>query len=74
MIRGATASHALPDMGWGSRTGGRLAVIETPGDHRSVLGTYVEALADRLVVAMREGVDALDRFAGPRGAHPSAHR
>jgi amino acid adenylation domain-containing protein len=63
VIRGESALHPSVDLGWGPRVGGRLAVIETPGDHRTLLARpYVADLADRLVVGLRSGVTALDRF------------
>ncbi|MEU6592567.1 amino acid adenylation domain-containing protein [Streptomyces sp. NPDC046881] len=69
VIRGDEATHTLPDMGWGARIDGSLVVLRTPGDHRSLLSKkHVSALAARLVVAMREGVGALGRFAGDPAA------
>ncbi|MEU9634608.1 amino acid adenylation domain-containing protein [Streptomyces tendae] len=70
VIRGDEAPHTLPDLGWQAKVDGALVVVETPGDHRSLLANpQTEALADRLVVAMNEGVGALDRFTGTTSAH-----
>jgi thioesterase domain-containing protein len=65
VIRGADATHAVPDLGWGAKLGGRLLVVETPGDHRSVLSKrHVGALGDRIVAAMGEGMESASmRFA-----------
>ncbi|WP_030385718.1 non-ribosomal peptide synthetase [Streptomyces sp. NRRL S-241] len=67
VIRGVEAPHTLPDLGWGAKVAGPLVVLETPGDHRSLLTKEnTDDLADRLVVALREGVHALNRFAGAK--------
>jgi thioesterase domain-containing protein len=71
VIRGEWAEHPDEDLGWGPAVvEGRLTVIESPGDHRSLLAEpHVGALAERLVLAMRDGVVALDPFVyrGRRG-------
>jgi hypothetical protein len=42
---------------------GRLLVIESPGDHRTLLApTQVDHLAERLVIMMRGGIAALEQF------------
>ncbi|GAA0272209.1 amino acid adenylation domain-containing protein [Streptomyces polychromogenes] len=67
VIRGEEAPHTLPDLGWGAKVSGPLVVLETPGDHRSLLTKEnTDDLADRLVVALREGVHALNRFTGAK--------
>ncbi|MET9085306.1 thioesterase domain-containing protein [Streptomyces sp. NPDC004237] len=69
VIRGDEAMHNRHDMGWEAKIDGSLVILETPGDHRSLLSKrHANALADRLVVAMREGVGALSRFAGGAAA------
>jgi amino acid adenylation domain-containing protein len=62
VIRGASASHPSVDLGWGPRVG-RLAVIETPGDHRTLLAQpHVANLAERLAVGLSHGLSGLNRF------------
>ncbi|MFF2199336.1 amino acid adenylation domain-containing protein [Streptomyces sp. NPDC058145] len=70
VIRGEDAPHTTPDLGWSAKVEGPLVVLTTPGDHRSLLAEpRVGDLADRLVVAMREGVGALARFTGESAVH-----
>ncbi len=70
VIRGEEAPHTLPDLGWGAKVAGPLVVVETPGDHRSMLmKEHTDDLAERLLVAMREGVGALSRFPGAKVTH-----
>ncbi|WP_242895210.1 non-ribosomal peptide synthetase [Actinomadura litoris] len=70
VIRGASAPHDEPHLGWEPQVGGRLMVIETPGDHRTLLARpEVDDLADRLVVAMRDGVAALHRYQNGSSHH-----
>ncbi|WP_330330995.1 amino acid adenylation domain-containing protein [Streptomyces sp. NBC_00536] len=69
VIRGEEAPHTRPDLGWGAKVAGPLVVLETPGDHRSLLmKENTDDLAERLVVALREGVHALHRFTGAKVA------
>jgi amino acid adenylation domain-containing protein len=65
VIRGEWAQHPDLDLGWGPQVvEGSLIVIESPGDHRSLLAQpHVGALAERLILAMRDGVAALHPFA-----------
>ncbi len=61
--RSNRAPHDGADVGWGPRIDGRLVVIDNPGDHRSLLSkTHVGFLASRLVITMRDGVNAMDQF------------
>lgn len=70
LIRAEIERHGAGDMGWGPRIDGRLTVIESPGDHWSMLRKQnAPALAERLAVAAREGLDGLDRFRDPRTAN-----
>ncbi|PZG01827.1 non-ribosomal peptide synthetase [Micromonospora deserti] len=71
VIRGEWADHPAPDLGWGPGvTEGRLIVIESPGDHRSLLAEpHVGALAHRIVLAMRDGVSALHPFVPEERQH-----
>jgi hypothetical protein len=64
LIRATTERHGPGDMGWGPKVGGRLVIIESPGDHWSMLyKANAHALAERLAVTARHGVDGLlDRF------------
>jgi amino acid adenylation domain-containing protein len=60
VIRGELAPHVEADLGWRPRIDGRLLVVETPGDHRSLLSRpHVTDLVDKLVVTMRDGLDGL---------------
>lgn len=69
VIRGEDAPHVAPDLGWAARVDGRLLVIETPGDHRSLLSaTHAGSLADRLAISMRDGVAALVQFTDEKSA------
>ncbi|HET9893410.1 MAG TPA: amino acid adenylation domain-containing protein [Streptosporangiaceae bacterium] len=60
VICGESAQHAVADLGWGAVVSGQLTVITTAGDHRTLLmSPQVQELADKLVLAMRDGMDAV---------------
>ncbi|MFJ3084594.1 amino acid adenylation domain-containing protein [Streptomyces halstedii] len=58
LVRADTEVHSDGDLGWTSRVDGRLAMIQSPGDHYSMLSkAHVPDLAERLAVIAEHGVN-----------------
>jgi amino acid adenylation domain-containing protein len=59
VIRGELEPHVQLDMGWGPRIAGRMLVVTSPGDHRSLLSPpHVADLVTRLLAVLHHGLDA----------------